>query len=109
MNESEPRPVRRCAKCGAVLRRSNPSDLCAPCSGVRVEGLEPWMAPFVHASASGARSIARMLGYETHDNDSRNDAIIAAIESGKHAALVAREFGITQSGVNWVLERYGRR
>ena len=43
MNESEPRPVRRCTKCGAVLRRSNPSDLCAPCSGVRVQGLEPWI------------------------------------------------------------------
>ena len=26
-------PKRHCQKCGCVLRQSNPSDICAPCSG----------------------------------------------------------------------------
>lgn len=56
-------PRRRCTKCGAVLRRSNPGELCAPCAGVRLpEDLAecmPFLADF--ADERQLKMLARVV------------------------------------------------
>jgi hypothetical protein len=91
--------VRKCARCGAVLRRSNPTDLCAPCAGVRLPDYVPeWMLHI--ASVGGPQGLKDIAGLLTPPSEAvqerleRDEQIRARHRAGEPIRGLAEAYGL---------------
>lgn len=101
-------PRRRCTRCGAVLRRSNPGPLCGVCMPhVHIPG---WAAELIEFDdrPETLNTIAGVLsgGHRQTLTKRRNTAIRAAyFEEGASIAELARRYGLTWHGIDKILRK----
>lgn len=102
-------PKRRCPRCGAILRRSNPGPLCAPCHGV-VE-VPDWATAIVEADGrpTTVTALANALrdpgGLPPLDALKRNEEIYARYLAGESQRALGEVYGLTRTGVAFIVNR----
>ena len=108
---TETPPRRPCASCGAILRRSNPGPLCAPCTGA-VE-IPEWVSGFAELDdrPSTVAMLAALLTGEHKDYRRVEcvDEIVQMREAGMSHGAIAKACGLKKAGVQGVLWRKERR
>ena len=103
-------PARRhCSMCHAVLRRSNPGPLCAPCAGGELDDLTDIERHLIDSSTRGAHVVAVMRGYDRRGKvDDRNRAVRELAEEGMSRGDLAERFGVSKGTINDIIwRRYG--
>jgi hypothetical protein len=106
-------PERHCRICGCVLRRSNITDTCAPCTGV--VDIPDWAECLIEFDdqPSTINTIAQHLrcanGFGRSDTKARNRYICEQRQAGVSEYVLAAAFGLGRTTIQKICEREGKR
>lgn len=97
-------PVRRCVRCGCVLRRSNPTDTCMPC-GAGVIDIPGWLITLVDYNpddrfhleelAAVVRPVTPAERLEAVQR--RNAEMVTAWQGGESVESIAARYGLART------------
>jgi hypothetical protein len=104
-------PKRRCIKCGAVLRRSNPGPTCARVeySGLEATELTDLERILVETGPHGVDIVVKMRTGESQlrpgGHDDRNEAVRQMAAEGMSRSSIAEVIGVSKGTVNDIIWR----
>ncbi len=99
---------RHCVECGAVLRTSNPTALCAPRSPESAIEIPDWAIALIEhdSSAYAIVAVANILAKRTRrDNTQARNHMIRRCyaEGGISQSQLAEAYGLSRPGIDYIL------